>query len=341
MKNLIYFLTFLMITNLSYSQKKVLVEVFTNSHCGPCGSSYNYMNNNINNKPIKDNFIYIYNHVSTYNDDKLYQESKNFSNPRAGYYGNISGTPTYFVDGKKLSNYTTIESEVNSSLNKTSLVSISSNVEINSNTLIVKSNLMPTTSGTFKINYAIVEDVVYKGRNGVENHKNVMRTINPTVSGENISLKNSEELQTNIELTIDPIWNTEKISLITWLQDPNSKEILNSTIVPFANFKNPQSIEHDSKIGNNMSNVNFTKFRIFPNPTNNIVSLNFMSNVSGDGKVEMIDINGNITYKTNINVNLGINNFNLESNYLNLPKGVYILNLIYNNSTLSQKVILE
>ena len=229
---------------ISYGQNKVLVEVFTNSHCGPCGTSYNYMNNNVKNQNINENLIFLYHHVSTYQDDKLFQESKSFSIPRAQYYGNISGTPSYFVNGRKLNNYTTITNEVNLDISKNPTLNMSSKVIIEENKLIVNSNIIPSVSGNYSINHAVVEDINYRGRNGVEDHKNVMRNLNPGVTGKSIELSNSIEMNNINEINIDPIWNLEKLSVIVWIQNPTTKEIIYSTIIPYSSFENPMSIEN-------------------------------------------------------------------------------------------------
>lgn len=233
--------------NTIYSQNKVLVEVFTNSHCGPCGTSYNYMNNNVKNQNLNENLIFIYHHVSTYQDDKLYQESRSFSNPRAQYYGNIAGTPTYFVNGKKLNNYTTISNEVNLELAKNSILNMNSKVILQNNKLLINSNIIPNISGTYSINHAVVEDIIYKGRNGVEDHKNVMRNLNPSVSGKLLDLINSTEINNQNEINLDPIWNLEKLSIIVWIQNPTSKEIMFSTIIPYSSFETAMSLDDETK----------------------------------------------------------------------------------------------
>lgn len=320
-KNLIILLSFFVIVNSSYAQKKVLVEVFTNSHCGPCGSSYNYMNNNINNKPIKDSFIYVYHHVSTYSDDKLYQESRTFTNPRANWYGNIQGTPTYVVDGKKLNNYTTIESEVNSQLAKSSDVNVMTKVTLVDNQLMLKTEINSMSDKNYLLNVAIVEDVEYKGRNGVATHKNVSRALPTTFSGTNISVSANQIYTSNNELNVEGIWNVDNLSVVTWLQDPMTKEIIN--------VQETNKSEFATKLGIEDNEMNFS---VYPNPSIDVLNIDFnnVNNLSETANLIIYNLAGNKLLEEKVSLNNGINNFqinllnNTNINY-NLTNGTYLL----------------
>jgi|GEM_PF-979148 len=321
-KNIIILLSFFVIINSSYAQKKVLVEVFTNSHCGPCGSSYTYMNNNINNKPIKDSFIFVYHHISTYSDDKLFQESKTFTTPRAQWYGNIQGTPTYVVDGKKLNNFTTIESEVNSQLAKSTDVSVMTKVTLIDNQLMLKTEISSMTAKNYLLNIAIVEDVEYKGRNGVSTHKNVSRALPTTFAGTNISVNANQLYTSNNELNVAGIWNIDNISVVTWLQDPQTKEIIN--------VQETNKSEFATKLG--VEDVNNLNFIVYPNPSIDILNIEFdnVNNISEAASIVIYNLAGNRILEEKVNLNNGLNNFqinllnNNNINY-NLTNGTYLL----------------
>lgn len=315
-------LCFFVIINSSYAQKKVLVEVFTNSHCGPCGSSYTYMNNNINNKPIKDNFIYVYNHVSTYTDDKLYQESKSFTNSRAQWYGNINGTPTYVVDGKKVNSLTTIENDINTQLTKNNNVNVMTKVTLIDNQLVLKTEINSMNAKNYLLNIAVVEDVEYSGRNAVSTHQNVSRALPTSFAGTNISVSANELYTSNNELNVEGIWNVDNISVVTWLQDPMTKEVLN--------VQETNKSEFETKLGvKDAENVNFS---VYPNPSIDILNIDFnnVNNISETGNFIVYNLTGERILEEKVNLTNGknyyklnlLNNNNVNNN---LTNGSYLL----------------
>ncbi|MEZ5048285.1 MAG: T9SS type A sorting domain-containing protein [Saprospiraceae bacterium] len=70
--------------------------------------------------------------------------------------------------------------------------------------------------------------------------------------------------------------------------------------------------------------------RIFPNPTTNAITVDFVSISDQAITVELFDITGKIIYQKKYNVTIGSNNLNLDMSQLS--SGVYMLRLeSYNN----------
>ena len=91
----------LIFTSMLFAQesRKVLVEVFTNSHCPLCPGAHNTLDNYLAG-PNGEKISYIYYHmVYPYADDLLYQQSMEGSDARDQYYNPVAATPRGFFDG--------------------------------------------------------------------------------------------------------------------------------------------------------------------------------------------------------------------------------------------------
>jgi TonB-dependent SusC/RagA subfamily outer membrane receptor len=115
----------------------------------------------------------------------------------------------------------------------------------------------------------------------------------------------------------------------------NKKEV---TIVDFT--------KKGTKANNNESNTlkkeDFNRLSaIYPNPTNNSVTIPFKSEKEGKGEIRIYDETGNLKITSPASFMKGSNNFNV--NIASLAKGVYIINVIGANKTTaaSYKMIKE
>jgi len=78
---------------------------------------------------------------------------------------------------------------------------------------------------------------------------------------------------------------------------------------------------------------------VYPNPSKGIFNVIISNPGPGIASVEMYNLNGRKILTRQYNVSLNSNKFNLDlSGY---PKGIYLLNVQINGSTLSKKVILN
>lgn len=225
-------LLFLSVSGLqAQNSKKVLVEVFTNSHCSVCPSMYNGLNTFVKPSPIADNIEYIFYHVNTYSDDVLYQETKDQSLPRAKYYA-ISGTPTAAFNGtvqnRSYANYPT---QLQNSLTQTKdiTLTIQANKDNNSLKLSLNASSVPPQSSLYII---MTEDIEYKGRNGIVNHTNVMRKMLTGTNGIVIDKMEGMIYEQTFSFSDMNIKNTDNARIVCFLQNNTTKEIYQTSALP-------------------------------------------------------------------------------------------------------------
>lgn len=163
-------LVMLLFTSALFSQeeRKVLAEIFTNSHCSLCPIAHNVIDNYLDS-PNGDKISYLYYHmVYPYNDDPLYLESMAGSNARDSYYNPVSATPRGFFDGVAQGSSSGWAATLDN------LVKIQSPLKIilsgTRNTTQFNINAQLTRSGNIAdndlvIHFVVVEDLYYDGRN--------------------------------------------------------------------------------------------------------------------------------------------------------------------------------
>ena len=99
MKNILIILSLFSCILFAQEDRKVLVEVFTNSHCSLCPAAHNVIDNYLAG-PNGNKINYIFYHmIYPYNDDPLYWQSQEGSDARDNYYNPISATPQGWFDG--------------------------------------------------------------------------------------------------------------------------------------------------------------------------------------------------------------------------------------------------
>jgi glutaredoxin len=310
--------------------RKVLYEIFTNSHCSFCGGAYSYFDENIANNEASNDLITIAYHLSTYSDDKLYQETKTESVPRANYYGGITGTPTIFINGQRQSSYQNWLPNINNFRNSQSNnFPVTLNVRLVGNVLEIETGVNSSIDiSNLNLNIVVVEDVDYQGRNGVKLHKNVMRTMPTGASGQQINLIANQELKITKSVTLNQIWNLEKISVVAYVQNSQTKEVYNVSSIDKKDFQLTSNVE-DQKDND----------KLYPNPTNGITEYSFDSKYTGICKIKLIDNSGKLLLENSYTISAGQNKIIIDTKDLNLPNGSYTF-IIDNNGIESTKQII-
>lgn len=297
---------------LAQNSSKVIVEVFTNSHCSSCGAAYTNLNNNVFNQEYAKNMVFVAYHVNTYNDDKLYQETKTESIPRASWYSGITGTPTFFINGKK---YTqgSLSQNIQNSITQNKTMDIGLTCTIEKDSLVINSSIMNSAENSnLKYFIVVAENVNYKGRNGHENHRNVMRTMPTTPAGESISLSNGMTKQFNNKVAINSLWNLDSISVIVFVQNELTKEIYNTAIRSRNEF-----------ITATVDEYVIENLKLFPQPNSGKFNLSFNSIVAGKAMFGLYNISGKLLTEQHFSTIEGNNLQTIDFSNLNLSNGVY------------------
>jgi len=315
---------------------KVVFEMFTNSHCGPCGNAYTFLENNILNSDIADSINFIFYHVATYSDDILFQQSKDYTLPRANFYGSIFSTPTIFINGNKLLNTNFLYSDIKTKLQNPSPLNISPSAQFKNDQLylsvdLTNESVLPTE---LQLNVAIVEDTYYIGRNNKPNHYNVLRILPTFASGLQVYLSKDQVTNELFEITLPDFVDHDSISVIIFLQDLASKNI-------FKSFKiENKDIQRTTNIN---QNTMLNSLNAYPSPSSNFTTIELPHTISENSILTIQNTIGEIIYTHQITQQdipaFKWNNQDLQSNPI--PSGLYLITLKSNNQIYQSKILIN
>ena len=329
---------------LTASEKRVLVEIFTNSHCPLCPSAHSTMDSYLQS-PNGDKIEYIYYHMSfPYSDDQLYQHNPEDSQSKNSFYGPHSSTPKAYFDGTLVSNsYSNWAGSLDILVTEESIFDLilSGNFDDNSFTVNAEITRIGSSDGSeFTINYVVVEDVIYDGRNGISSHKNIMRKIvNP--EGEIFSINQDETKTLSATIDFNEEWNSENLSIVVFIQNKDTKEIYQSGSIDYSSLV-VTSVEELSLVENK-----FSLLQNYPNPFNptTVIQYNIPriveDNRSSVQNVELkiYDILGKEVV-TLVNEDQNPGKYSVVFNANNLSAGFYYYQLKAGNFTQTRKMIL-
>jgi hypothetical protein len=337
-KTIIFTFMFLLAAITGYAQedRKVLVEVFTNSHCPLCPPTHKVLDNYLAG-PNGDKISYIYYHmVYPYPDDQLYWESQEDSDARDNYYDPIPATPQGWFDGVHQQNASTWEATLND------LVAIDRPIKIvlsgtkNSTNFNINAQLTRTgeiTDNDLVLHFVVVEDVYYNGRNSISDHKHVMRKMFPSPSGQSFSINQNETITISQKITVDEIWNSDSLSVIVFVQSTNSKKVYQSETI---------SIDDLVVSVKNISDVitdDFILEQNYPNPFNPITNIRYAVSSKQFVTLKIYDLLGReITTLVNEEKQPGI--YEIEFNATELSSGIYFYQLKAGSFSSIKKMVL-
>lgn len=224
------------------SPRKVLVEEATNTSCGPCAAQ-----NPSFQKWVKDNFNdvipVIYHAWWPGSNDPFYLEDPTMNRGRIQYYGiDQEGVPSVRVNGKKASpssgwyagaagDINALTNELNTYRNTSSpitLVVAEQRSGAQSNVSVTVQTTQALTGK--KLRVAVIEYFVSydqpPGTNGEKEFLWVARKMLPDYSGTTINISAGSEQTFNFSYTIKTNWNTNNIYIVAWVQDDQTKEVL-------------------------------------------------------------------------------------------------------------------
>jgi hypothetical protein len=217
----------------------VLMEVVTNSGCGNCAVSNEIMNRFYEN--YFGGVISVRYHASWPDiSDPMFQADSVDNNARTDYYG-VTYTPQYFMDGVSKGAAEDEERmfrEMNNDLIKKAPVWIDIDADITADS--VKFNVIITAyenidSGNLRLRTAIVERLkqftVPPGANGEKDFPDVMRKMLPDFNGIDFpSMQRGNSATYSFTCAVNPIWNWKDLAVVAWIQDDNTKNIIQSNI---------------------------------------------------------------------------------------------------------------
>jgi hypothetical protein len=339
MKYLTVLLSTIFLINFSLKaqeERKVLVEVFTNSHCPLCPAAHNVIDNYLNS-PNGDKISYIYYHmIYPYSDDPLYWESQEGSDARDNYYNPVSATPQGWFDGTHQGSTSGWNMSLDNLVATESALKILLSGTTGSNQFNINAELNRTGNiqdNDLVIHFVVVEDLFFDGRNSVSDHKHVMRKMLPTPDGQSftISLNETKNIPQTIEL--DSIWDVDSLSIVVFVQSVSSKIVYQSS-----------TISYDELVITNIENENLSpsEFKLsqnYPNPFNPSTTISWQSPVGSWQTLKVYDLLGR-EVATLVDEYKHAGRYEINFDASSLTSGIYFYKLQAENYLETKKMIL-
>jgi len=317
-------------------QRKVLVEVFTNSHCPLCPPAHNTINNYLAG-PNGDKISYIFYHmVFPYSDDLLYQQSMEGSDARYQYYNPVAATPRGFFDGMIQGGWSGWTATLDNLVATDSPLKIIPGGYWSGDQITLEGTVTRTgdvVDNDLVMHFVTVEDLFYSGRNGITEHKHVMRKMFPTPAGQSFSINLNETKDIETTFTRDPMWDPDSLSFVLFIQSSASKTVYQSATIRFSDLL---WVSVDDK---ELSPNEFILEQNYPNPFNPSTSIKFSIPESGFTTLKVYNILGNeVTTLISEELTRGV--FTVTFDASELPSGVYFYTLKSNNYYETKKMLL-
>lgn len=224
------------------SPRKILIEEATNTSCGPCAAQ-----NPSFQQFIRNNFDkvipLIYHAWWPGGNDPMYLENTVMNETRIRYYGiDQQGVPEVRVNGKiapKTGNWydgaagdvTALTNELNTYANATSPITMTVAEQRNGNQSSVSVTIQTSQSLVGKkLRVAVVEYYISypqpPGSNGEKEFWWVARNMLPDANGTTLNQNAGSNQTYNFSYTIRSNWNAGQIYIVAFIQDDQTKEVL-------------------------------------------------------------------------------------------------------------------
>ena len=320
-------------------QRKTLIEEFTSSTCGPCASfnvtfdpllsSLNTNDNGSNVAAIK----YQMNWPPPGNDPSYNPDG----NTRRGYYG-VTGIPDTFQDGAPLAAGTA--AAINAGAAVPAFVDMNMSYWTNGNQVTVTVTVTPYANftGTYKLHIAATEDYYSypASTTSQDEFHYAMRKMMPNGNGNNLTALTAGVPQTITQsYTFNlgspaqgnyNLWgnNIDGLSLVAFVQNSTTKEVL-------------QSATAEVVVGVAENELDRTT-RVFPNPTNGILFVDYELPAGETAQVEVFNMVGERVINTTRSTGNGLQRETLDIS--SLSEGVYFVNISAGGLRATRKVTL-
>jgi len=325
---------------LAQEERKVLVEIFTNSHCPLCPPAHEAIENYLHGSN-GDKISYLFYHmIYPYQDDSLYYQSQEGSDARDEYYNPVQATPQGWFDGvhqgstsgwaSTLDNLVATGSPLKINLTGTksgSLVSI--NAELTRTGNIPDNDLV--------LHFVVAENLYFAGRNGITNHIHVMRKMLPTPDGLSLTINLNETKDLGQNIILDPFWNADSLSFVVFVQSTASKTVYQSGTINYPDLVVSVNDEPGSKPDE------FVLFQNYPNPFNPTTVIKYSIPVETQNfasvQLKVFDILGR-EVATIVNEELPAGEYEVTFSATNWPSGIYFYILKAGSFMQTKKMIL-
>jgi hypothetical protein len=140
----------------------------------------------------------------------------------------VSGTPTTFFNGTRQSgSYANWPASLDALLAVSSDFSITSTLTYTADSLVLLYTIRRTSLEASPSVYGVlVENVTFKGRNGVSDHDGAMRALFTPVQGLPLNFDSENKASGRISIARKQLWDVAKLRAVVSVQDPASKKSL-------------------------------------------------------------------------------------------------------------------
>jgi hypothetical protein len=235
-------------TQLSFAgDRKVLVERFTSSTCGPCALNNPTMDAFLQSQN-PDQIVGISYHMNwpSPGNDPFYLYNPGDNTTRRNYYG-VNSIPQAWMDGviniQPSYNQGTLTSYFNTRKDSLSPVTIIVKDSTFADSALVRILVYceyPVANPVARLQVAVVEKYKHftspPGTNGETDFRDIMRKMLPNANGESIMLFPGQLQTFEYRYYMDPVWQANQMRTVVFIQfPPPDKEILNAA-TSTANF---------------------------------------------------------------------------------------------------------
>jgi hypothetical protein len=307
--------------------KKVLIEAFLNAHCPLCPPAHTSLDAYNQNSENADNTNFIhYDMVYPYSDDPLYQYNKFDSDGRNAYYNPSGITPIVFFDGIRQANsYNSWGSQLDDLVSGNSPIKITLTGSRSDNSFDINAEVSQSgniSDDDLVIHFVLVENVNYQGRNGVAYHRNVMRKMVTSPTGESFSITEgqTEQVDKTIDIDTENLIN-ENLSVVVFIQSSSSKTVYQSGTITYADLM-VTSVDHTNTVP-----LEYYLEQNYPNPFNPSTQIRYTLPQIAFVKLTVYNLLGKeIETLINKSQQPGLHQYTF--NAANLPSGVYFYKLV-------------
>lgn len=236
---------------------KVVVEIATGTWCGYCPGAAMGADELVENE--HDVAI-----IEYHNSDPF---SNVYSESRIDYY-NVAGFPTAFFDGiLSVEGGSSSSSMYNTYLNYyENRIDIPSSFELEllsqvdeneANAIVNIKKVFETDSENFTLHIAVTESGIEHYWQGQDHVNFVARTMVPDQFGTDLDFSETDSLEINLNYNLESSWVKDNCELVTFIQDNDTKEILQGTkseLIPRINPISPTTIDFGSvEVGDSLT----------------------------------------------------------------------------------------
>lgn len=320
-------------------QRTTLIEEFTSSTCGPCASfnvTFDPLLESLNTNGPGSNVAaikYQMNWPPPGNDPSYNPDG----NTRRGYYG-VNGIPDTFLDGAPLP--AANASTINGAAAVPAFVSMDMEYWTNGNQVSVTVDVTPYANipGTHKLYIAATEDFYSypASTTSQDEFHYAMRKMMPNGNGNNLSTMQSGQTQTVTQQYTFNLGSPAQGNYNLW-----GNSISGLTVVAFVQNTTTKAILQAAKaevvVGVPENELDRTT-RVFPNPTNGILFVNYELPAGETAQVEVFNMVGERVLNTTRSTGNGMQRETLDIS--DLSEGIYFVNISAGGLRATRKVTL-